>query len=540
MAAKFPLEVVISAVDKATAPLARIQKRLSDFGEPVRRLRASFAGLMDASGLSRFGKSVGNVREKLGAVVSEAGALIAKVTAVAGVAGFAMFRLVKGTADYGDNVDELAKKAMMSAQAFQRQAYAAKFSGIEQEQLAGAYGKLGQNIVEAIGGNKKLAAAFAFAGINAKQLRTMKPEQIIGRIADRIKELPQDDPRRGALARALFGKSGADLIPMLENGAARIKELGDEAQRMGIILSDEQVAQAAEFNDQFDRTSMVVGGVVRSIGAQLLPVIQPLLAQLANFIMLNRELIQQKVSEWVGRFSAYLKTIDWKATFDGISNFISGTVSLIDKLGGLQNILIAVGVFMGASFIASVASAVTALWGLGAAAVGVVVPALSSMLAGFTALAAGLGMTAGVFAALLGWIGLIVAAVVAVGYGLYKLWENWDEVWSWIKESTSDVVRWVADKVSALASLVPDWVKRMFGAGGSVSVTANGAPAAAGATATTVAREAAAAGAPGANGKTQIDVNFKNAPAGTTATPTKEQGSKVNTRMGWSMMEGVY
>ena len=59
----------------------------------------------------------------------------------------------------------------------------------------------------------------------------------------------EDGAGKTALAIKLFGKSGADLIPLLNQGRAGIKELTDEAAKLGIVISTETAAKAEQFND---------------------------------------------------------------------------------------------------------------------------------------------------------------------------------------------------------------------------------------------------------------------------------------------------
>lgn len=82
---------------------------------------------------------------------------------------------------------------------------------------------------------------------------------------------------------------------------------------------------------------------------------------------------------------------------------------------------------------------------------------------------AGFGLIAGVFGAITLPILAIVAAVAAVGFGLYLLWKNWDEVTVWIKGAVSSVTAFISEKwnaamaaISAIVSAVWQSIKDAF------------------------------------------------------------------------------
>jgi hypothetical protein len=364
MAKEYPLKVVITAVDKFTAPFRSIAGRLTNLSNQL---------------------GIGKVTSAFGAVTTKATELFRTIMTGATLAAGAIGYLVKSTANYGDQVDEASIKAGMSATAFQRLAYAAKFAGIEQDQLASASAKLSKNIVMARGGNKELAKAFAFAGISARELRTLKPEQAFEKIATAVSKLNQNDPRRAALAMTLLGKSGAELLPMLVNGGDELRRMGDEAQRLGIIMSDADVKAAAGFNDRFDTMMMIMGGLARSIGSQLMPVVERLMVQFSGWIQKNRDLITTKTGEWITNFANALPEL-----ISGIGSLVALGASVVDMFGGIQNAAIAMAAVMAGPLIL----AVTQL---------------------------GIAM----MATPIGWITAGIAGLVLLAY---KLYQNWDKV----------------------------------------------------------------------------------------------------------------
>jgi phage-related protein len=114
-------------------------------------------------------------------------------------------------------------------------------------------------------------------GLNIQQLQTLSPEQQFLQMAQAISKV-QDPSRQAALAMELFGRSGTQLLPMLQQGEAGIEALIAEARRLGIVMSEEDAKAAAEFTDAMNRLSSVFKG----IATQVASVITPILTKLSN------------------------------------------------------------------------------------------------------------------------------------------------------------------------------------------------------------------------------------------------------------------
>jgi hypothetical protein len=82
-----------------------------------------------------------------------------------------------------------------------------------------------------------------------------------------------DEGKRAGIAQELFGKAGLKLVPGLRDGRKELKKYMDEAERLGIVLSKKQLADAENFNDEMTRTKSVFKGVRNEIAGRLLPAI---------------------------------------------------------------------------------------------------------------------------------------------------------------------------------------------------------------------------------------------------------------------------
>jgi hypothetical protein len=91
-----------------------------------------------------------------------------------------------------------------------------------------------------------------------------------------------DDAAKTANAQALLGKTGADLIPLLNGGAKSLREYGDEAARLGVVF-DQDAARAAEaFNDNLTRLKITAQGAFAKIASDLAPQLEQLTSKIAD------------------------------------------------------------------------------------------------------------------------------------------------------------------------------------------------------------------------------------------------------------------
>jgi len=188
-------------------------------------------------------------------------------TALAGA--FAAGQIVSGIQRNIDAMDELSKataKVGIGAEDLQRLRYAADLSGVSAEELDKAIGKIAVSMVDLKGGTTD--AAKALKAIGAKEGES--PVETLKKISDQFAKMP-DGVEKTALAIKIFGKAGADLIPMLNDGGEALQKLADEADRFGGVISGGALKAAEAFNDNMSRLSRTASGIGAQISAGLLP-----------------------------------------------------------------------------------------------------------------------------------------------------------------------------------------------------------------------------------------------------------------------------
>lgn len=196
---------------------------------------------------SAFDSIRGNLA-KLGDESNRVKGLLAGLGVSLSVAGFAT--MIKSAIDAADHLNKLSQKIGISVEALSTLRFAAQLSDVSLETLQKGIKGLSQNITEANTGIGDGAQVFEALGVSVKNADgSMKStEAVLLQVADVFANL-EDGAVKTALAVKLFGKSGMDMIPFLNQGAAGINQLTAEAERLGLKLTTETARSAEAFND---------------------------------------------------------------------------------------------------------------------------------------------------------------------------------------------------------------------------------------------------------------------------------------------------
>ncbi len=217
-------------------------------------------------GMDKAGKATGDF---LGGVVTGALAAVASYQTVA-----AVINNVRASIDRLDALNDLSERLGVSAKALQEIGHAGVFADASIESIGKGLQKLSQNMVEANDASSKQAALFRALGV-----ATTDAEGNLRDSADVMTDLAgyfegiEDGAVKTALAIKLFGKQGVELIPLLNGGKEGLKAAREEAERFGIVVGEDTVKAAADFNDNIDRLGKIVDGVFNQISAAVLPIL---------------------------------------------------------------------------------------------------------------------------------------------------------------------------------------------------------------------------------------------------------------------------
>ena len=199
--------------------------------------------------------------------------------AAAAMGGVAIARL----ASVGDQFDKMSQRTGMSVEELSRFKFAADQSGSSIEAVETSMRKMGELMLNLSHGASAATDTLADLGISAQALSGKNQTQQFQVFAAAIAGI-EDPGRRAALAMKVFGKSGTQLLPLINEGAAGFQRLSNESDALGATVTKLQAKLGAQLTDSFNRVSVASDGLFRIIGTHLAPAIVMLADSLATVI----------------------------------------------------------------------------------------------------------------------------------------------------------------------------------------------------------------------------------------------------------------
>lgn len=155
----------------------------------------------------------------------------------------------------------------------------------------------------------------------------------------------KDGAAKTALAMEIFGKSGAEIIPVLNGGAQGLRDMADMAETLGLTMSADTAKAAEQFNDTMTLVGKTSDGVARQVAAQILPALNAMAGGLLEAMTQGNTLRQ--VADALGTglkilYTVFAGGLQVLASFGklvggvgaAIGALISGDFSAAKKIGG--------------------------------------------------------------------------------------------------------------------------------------------------------------------------------------------------------------
>lgn len=250
-----PIRLPIVADDKTAPAFAAVQARVMGLAARADAASTSFGGLASAA-------------QRAASMMSAMGpaAIAAGIIAV-GKAGL----------DAADRINDMSIRLGVSTEALSQYAYVAKMSGTDLEALGTAIRFSEKAISQAASESGAGAQKFQELGLSVANLKSMRPEAAFEAIGDAISRLPSAADKTAASMK-YFGRAGADIIPVFENGAAGVRKMREEADRLGLTLDKLDAAKAGAANDAIDKLQLSLAALGRTAAVS----VAPALAETAN------------------------------------------------------------------------------------------------------------------------------------------------------------------------------------------------------------------------------------------------------------------
>ena len=187
------------------------------------------------------------------------------------VSGFGL--MIKKSIDTAEQLDKISQRAGVSVEFLSTLGFAADLAGSSMESLEKSLGKLSKNMFDLSNGVGQTSKyAFDQLGISVYDTsgKLKKTSDVIYEIADKYKVL-KDGTLKTATAMTFFGRAGAELIPLLNQGSEGLKKQQEEAKKLGLEISTNTAKQAALLKDNFTVLKASMTGIANVASQSLLP-----------------------------------------------------------------------------------------------------------------------------------------------------------------------------------------------------------------------------------------------------------------------------
>ncbi|WP_375647983.1 phage tail tape measure protein [Bartonella sp. AA56HLJMS] len=484
-------KVKLSLEDKLTAPLKHLQKKFDTLSKT----------LSHSLGIPRFSAAVKNMTKSLHGVQSALSTAASRASVFTGVLGLAGGGLVASVAaltmktmHLGDSLYHASHHLNMSVASLQLWGDAADNSGTSAELFQQSLAVLNRRSAQAYAGQKRGMMGFEALGISVKNTsgKLKSTSVLLEEITDKMSKM-KSQAQRQHIAALLFGGDGKEMATMLAQGMAPIKELFAKARKGKWLIGADVARYAADLSDKLGAFKKKIGGIASFIGARFMPVINDMIDGFSKLIDENRDLIQTTVASWAKTLKKVLNdllnpTSDLRKGISDLTERIKGWFQWLEPLIGEITLfkvgLVALGSFIFGPLIAALAAAGAAfvtlgytimttpigwlmggiaalfvlyqywdklngwvaasLAAVGAVLIASVIPAITAVGSAFISLGVAIMTTP------IGWIMAGIAALIGIGYLLYK---NWDTVMNFLRNLLSSLANLCSNIFSNLFSL---------------------------------------------------------------------------------------
>ena len=218
-------------------------------------------------------------------------------------------------AEYGDNIDKVAQKMGISAEAYQEWDAVMQHSGTSMETLKASMKTLS---LAAGKGND----AFKALGITESELANLSKEGLFDRVISGLQGM-EEGTQRTAIASALLGRGATELGALLNTSAEDTQKMRDRVHELGGVMSNEAVKAAAAYQDQLQDMNTAIDGFKRNVVSNFLPSVTKAMSGITNALSGDLENGIQETTD------AIIEIVQKAA--ESIPNIVNGAVKSIVK-----------------------------------------------------------------------------------------------------------------------------------------------------------------------------------------------------------------
>ena len=269
-------------LDKSQAELKQSAEKTEDAAEKTEDAgKESKEAGKKIEAMGKAGEAAGKLLKGMGGMAKAAAAtataaFAATVAAASKVVSALTDMTVEGS-EYADQILEESVVTGLSTASLQKYHYAAELVDVDVGTITKSLAKNTKQMASAQKGTGSAADAYAKLGVKVTKSNgeLRNSEKVFWEAIDALGKI-ENETERDALAMELFGKSAQELNPLIKAGSDRMKELGEQAEAAGAVMSDDMLNAYGEFNDKLQELKGGVDVAKRALGTALLPILDEL------------------------------------------------------------------------------------------------------------------------------------------------------------------------------------------------------------------------------------------------------------------------
>jgi hypothetical protein len=208
-----------------------------------------------------------------------------------------------------DSASKMAARLGMTYGEFAGLSLAADLAGVSMETVGKASTKAEIAFANASAGSAVAAAAFSRLGLSVEDLRKMSAAERFDAITAAIAAMPNEADRAAASVK-IFGKAGADLLPLFSGGVDGIAQARKEADRLGLALTSTQGREVEAMNDSFTMVAKTVAGITQQVVAYMAPAVRRISEAFVKMVGdIGGQTIGQRIGQGIIDGAKYLATV---------------------------------------------------------------------------------------------------------------------------------------------------------------------------------------------------------------------------------------
>ncbi|MEE9452564.1 MAG: hypothetical protein V3V61_07405, partial [Gammaproteobacteria bacterium] len=266
-------------------------------------------------------QALGRIQNNFTSLSRTASRLLGPLMAITGSVGFGA--LIKQSIDAGDKIQKLSIRLGASTEALSQYRHVADISGVSFERFTTSLERLQRSLSEAATQSGKAQNALSALGLTAQDLVGLKPEVQFELIAQALTQI-DNQADKARLAYDLMGRSGTEMLQIMEGGAQSIRALREEADALGLTLSQRAANDMAGANDAILRLQNSVKGLANILAIELAPALTQTIDLMGKFTSFYFKGFNSSSLSWmatsIDKISQGLKAWQAPAWLQGVQN----------------------------------------------------------------------------------------------------------------------------------------------------------------------------------------------------------------------------